>query len=213
MLSFFLYKNSEEGMRKGKGNTQKKKTLKIAPVTEDAIYTVLEQADSYTVFRKQGNTMKNEYAGTLSKMLEEMNSLEEEKENMFAREEACIRESSVISLESWAIKLAESPENGLDVILFGVIKGTGDIVQSSFLQKRESSHCVLSKNTKYLLEGALDKTIEPHPGFREETKEIFAKGFPNNWREVITEEIEHIKGQGKKKEEVKTRKRRKRRWL
>lgn len=180
-------------MRKNKPSAPRKRTPKILPITEDAIISVLSTAEDYTVYKKQGSIMANEYTETLTRMLEEMNTQEEEKENLFSKEDVQDKEFKIVELEMWAIKLIEASERVFELIVFGVIKGTNEIVQSSFIQRRESSHCVVSKNTKYVLIDGIDMTIDPCTGFRESTKRKFLEGFPEDWMEIITAEIDHVK--------------------
>ncbi|KAI5191913.1 hypothetical protein NEMIN01_1731 [Nematocida minor] len=199
-------------MPRVKSSPQEPKRVKIETLTEDAIATVLSKANDYTVFRKQGDCMTNEYAKTLSEMLEKMSAQEEDKENLFANESAPKSANKTVTLATWAIKLIEASEGVLELIVFGVIKDTSDIVQSSFINKRVSSHCVVSKSTTYLLEGGLDTSVTPYPGFREEVTEKFKDGFPMQWRSIVKAEAQRIKeveGREQLKAKYKPRKRRK----
>ncbi|KAI5166067.1 hypothetical protein NEIRO03_0730 [Nematocida sp. AWRm78] len=100
--------------------------------------------------------------------------------------------SKIVSLSTWALKLVPTTDNSLDLIVLGVIKGSDDIVQSSFIKKRASIRQVMSKNTTYILESSCDSTVTPFPGFRDSTLNRFKNGFPSNWSALIRAEVRYL---------------------
>lgn len=95
-----------------------------------------------------------------------------------------------IVLLRWAIKILSTTceKTGgpvMAVMVIGVVKGSGDIAQSSFIKKRVNARCVQSKSTTYVLEGPFDPTYAPYPGFPAESTARFSKGFPSNWQAIV----------------------------
>lgn len=167
---------------------------KIVPVAEDAIQTVLADAVDYTVFKKTCTSKSTEYGEAMSRVLKEQTKEKEE-----IKEE--IEHKKEVVLAPWSIKLAESTKESLEVLVFGVVKGSTDIVQSSFIEKRISSYCVSTKNTIYHLEGPADCSVEVYPGFSAEVLEKFSSGFPMRWGSIIRTEARRIKEAGNKEKE------------
>ncbi|KAH9386257.1 uncharacterized protein NEMAJ01_1153 [Nematocida major] len=174
-------------MQTGQIKSQRKHK-EVQPLAEDAIKAVLAGPQDYTAYRKTGPEKASEYAEAMAQILQRQQETEEDKENQSER----------IILSTWSIKLVCSSEGELKTIVFGIIEGTQDIVQSSFIKERVSSHCVMSKNTMYELAGSFDSTVEPYPGFRSSTLSKFKCGFPENWSALIEKEVQHIASKEKK---------------
>jgi len=114
------------------------------------------------------------------------------EQNNERNEKEQINNNGRVVLSKWAIKVAVN-EEGVGVMVLGVIKDSDNLVQSSCIKKRVSANCVVSKSTNYVLEGELDRTFEPYPGFRDATLQKFTNGFPYYWPSIIKEEIEHLR--------------------
>ncbi|KAI5128522.1 hypothetical protein NEPAR04_1273 [Nematocida parisii] len=108
----------------------------------------------------------------------------------------------IVSLSTWALKLVPTTDNSLDLIVLGVIKGSDDIVQSSFIKKRASIRQVMSKNTTYILENSCDSTVTPFLGFRDSTLNRFKNGFPSNWSALIRAEVRYLQKMNQTAEKV-----------
>ncbi|KAI5135665.1 hypothetical protein NEAUS06_1592 [Nematocida ausubeli] len=224
-------------------------TIAVQPITEDAM-EVLLRADNYQMFRKTSSNKTNEYAETITKLLEEQKALEKEeadekKEDAFCANKIEVSEectpkpvdaasteeikavaseekteekketgNKIVTLSSWAIKLIENTSGTLEVIILGMIKDTNDIIQSSFIKKRISSHSVMSKNTTYILENACDCTVLPYAGFRESTQKKFENGFPSTWSIIIRAEVKYIQNLGKSEKSLpKPKSKKRKKWL
>lgn len=118
-------------------------------------------------------------------------------------------EEQAVVLSRWAIKLVESKTVGdrelrdkrMWVVLLGIIKGTENIAQSSFIRKRVDARCVMSKSTKYVLEGDFDEAFVPHPLFSSDSARKFKSGFPFYWKAIINGEVKKILRQQLEREE------------
>ncbi|KAI5171404.1 hypothetical protein NEFER03_0763 [Nematocida sp. LUAm3] len=156
-------------------------------LVEDSLTNLLRDPGVYMSYRRKGSLPEKEYLNIIREVEKEQGNIEMHKETEIKEEPV-----KCIHLSKWTIKLVPSEEGDLWVVLLGAVGKDKEIVQSSFIKKRISAHCIMSKNTKYLLEGPFDETYPPHEHFRESVLSKFRSGFPLQWQSIIKGEVAHI---------------------
>ncbi|OAG31329.1 hypothetical protein NEDG_01807 [Nematocida displodere] len=171
------------------------------PNTADAIVGCLGSGSDCRIFQRKGSFRSTEHSELISSVLAELSETgegwardESSASEIVVPSEPIRSESRHVVLTQWAIKLVRGEDGVFGLVVLGIIKETDNIAQSSFINKRLSSHCVMSKSTTYTLEGQFDNTFTPYPGFRPEALQRFKDGFPAKWSFIINTEISQITG-------------------
>ncbi|KAI5181753.1 hypothetical protein NEOKW01_1917 [Nematocida sp. AWRm80] len=188
-------------MARGKSKSKKpQKTKRILPVTSDAIINLYEKDVDCTMFKNRGCNWSSEHSIILGDVVDSLSQtelMEKTVESISACEinipDSETQTQKQVTLDKWAIKLVQMGEDSTFwIIVLGVIKGTDNIVQSSFIKKRVNARTIISTSTKYTLEGEFDDTFSPHPKFASQTLNKFKDGFPHHWKSLIRAQIDLI---------------------
>ncbi|KAI5187841.1 hypothetical protein NEHOM01_2402 [Nematocida homosporus] len=187
----------------------KKARLGVLSLVPDAVSEVLKDGVNLQEFRKRGQIINNSHSQAIDAALATIPTYPQTVASAHSTvNPSSVRPSPIITtsnpnanvtLTQWTIKLVPD-EDELWIVVLGLIKGSEKIIQSSFIKKRISPHCVMSKGTTYILDGQFDDSIPPYPNFRAATMKKFQTGFPMHWQSIIRTEIAYIEAKENQEE-------------